>query len=762
MSNRLNKLSLNLFFFLFVGIIFIGSNSNLTKAQELFTWKLHTNKQLIRDAILVNGVIWAATDGGVFAYTIKDSSYQAFTKSEGLAGSFFSAIAIDTSGRIWVGSKNGIIDVINPVDLSVHSSYDIYSTNNVNKQIYNLDVKGDSVFVSTDFGLTIVQASTYNTLDSYQKLGSVFASNTKVTSSVYINNRLFVATVSGLAVEKANSKNPAAPESWDDYYSTNGFSASSINAIGQYNGSILIATEKGFYRYTDVGLDYTFIPELHGNVISGFSTKGTNGDSLIILSGGQLYLYYQNTLSTPFAVNNGAAKAIISISDDQYFATDKGIFVYRKDGSSAYLYPNGPSANQFISISVDTKSSVWCASGKDVTGVGAYQYDGKNWVNHNQTTIPGFPSNGVFNIYSAPDGYTYFNTWGQGYIKFGSPTNYTQYTYGNTPLVGISANLAYVVISDTKMDSKGSLWSIILESASGKILNCNTADSTWYSLPNYSDSSVTGVYYKLAIDQNDTKWFSQNAALFFFNENSSFGKPSKYSYGNLSTNAALDGKAITDLSIDKRGELWIGTNLGVYSLSDPSQALNYDISSLTLDQKFPLRQYTINCMAVDALNRKWIGTEQGLLLVSSDGTTVLNSFNSKNSPLITDGVRAIAIDEKKGKVYVGLDAALAEISTFAIKPADDYSNMFTFPSPYLLSDAAQPLTIEGLMKDSEIKIIDVTGNLIRTISTLGGYKAQWDGRNNDNNLVSSGVYIVVAYNKDGNSIGTKKIAVIRK
>jgi len=28
--------------------------------------------------------------------------------------------------------------------------------------------------------------------------------------------------------------------------------------------------------------------------------------------------------------------------------------------------------------------------------------------------------------------------------------------------------------------------------------------------------------------------------------------------------------------------------------------------------------------------------------------------------------------------------------------------------------------------------------------------------------VSSGVYILVAYDKDGNNVGTKKIAVIRK
>jgi hypothetical protein len=167
-------------------------------------------------------------------------------------------------------------------------------------------------------------------------------------------------------------------------------------------------------------------------------------------------------------------------------------------------------------------------------------------------------------------------------------------------------------------------------------------------------------------------------------------------------------------------------------------------------------------MAVDALNRKWIGTSQGLLLVSSDGTTVIKTFSSTNSPLITDAIRTLAVNEKTGKVYVGLDAALAVISTYAQKPADDYSGLFTYPAPYLLSATSSPLTIEGLIKDSGIKIIDISGNLVRSMETLGGYVAQWDGRNDSGNLVSSGVYILVAYDKDGNNVGTKKIAVIRK
>jgi ligand-binding sensor domain-containing protein len=732
---------------------------NITNAQEIFTWKIHTNKQLVRDAIVVNGVIWAATDGGIFAYNIKDSTFQTYTKAEGLAGSFFTAIAKDNRGRIWVGGEGGIVDVINPLDNSVHSIYDIYLSNYINKSVNSLIISGDTVFVGTDFGMTVIQASTYNNLDSYLKLGSSFTANTLVSDCAYLNGQLYVATASGIAVQNAGSINPAAPESWTDYNSSNGFNATTTYQLKVFQNSVIAATSSGLYQFTSSGINTSFIPALQSSAISSIYPQG---DSLFILSGNTLYLYYNGNLTVNKTLANSSSTEIVYLASDSYFANPNGLFKTTSIGTSSYIYPNGPYANQFISLSVDSKSTVWCASGKDVTGVGFYHYDGTKWENINKTTVSGFPSNGVFDVYSGSDGWQYLNTWGQGFIKYKSPTNYQLFNSTNTPLIGIAANPAFVVISDTKLDSKGSLWSLVFLSASTTMMGCYTKDSVWYALSNYVDSTVSYQYLNLAIDNYDTKWYSTSSDLYFMNENGSLGKPSKYIFGNLSDNASISDKSITCLLVDKRGELWIGTNLGVYALADPSQALSASASSLGLDQKFPLRQYTINCMAVDALNRKWIGTSQGLLLVSSDGTTVLQSFSSTNSPLITDAVRAIAIDDKSGKVYVGLDAALIEISTYAQKPADDFSKLFTYPAPYILSATASPLTIQGLIQDSEIKIIDISGNLIRSIQTLGGNIAQWDGRNDAGNLVSSGVYILVAYDKDGNNIGTKKVAVIRK
>ena len=52
--------------------------------------------------------------------------------------------------------------------------------------------------------------------------------------------------------------------------------------------------------------------------------------------------------------------------------------------------------------------------------------------------------------------------------------------------------------------------------------------------------------------------------------------------------------------------------------------------------------------------------------------------------------------------------------------------------------------------------------LAQTPDSPGGLVAYWDGRDDDGNLVSSGVYIVIAFDQEGNSVETGKIAVLRE
>ena len=80
----------------------------------------------------------------------------------------------------------------------------------------------------------------------------------------------------------------------------------------------------------------------------------------------------------------------------------------------------------------------------------------------------------------------------------------------------------------------------------------------------------------------------------------------------------------------------------------------------------------------------------------------------------------------------------------------------------ILRDGQILVTIDGLIRNSEIKIVTVSGKLVREFSSPGGRTAFWDGRDDDGNLVNSGIYIVIAFDQEGNSVETGKIAVLRE
>ena len=234
-------------------------------------------------------------------------------------------------------------------------------------------------------------------------------------------------------------------------------------------------------------------------------------------------------------------------------------------------------------------------------------------------------------------------------------------------------------------------------------------------------------------------------------------------FGYISKTNGLNDNSINSIIIDSRGDLWVGTSLGVNIITNTSTVLS-STPQVRISSIFVLRQQTINCIAVDPLNQKWIGTNQGLLLVNSDGSRLIATYDSKNSPLLSDVIRSIAIDENKGTVYVGTDGGLTSFETLSIKPLESFSELFVFPNPFLLKSNEGTLKIDGLIKDTEIKILNITGRLIKIIdesSNPGGGRAIWDGKDLDGKYVNSGIYLIVAYDKDGNNVATAKVAVLR-
>ncbi len=728
--------------------------------QQATNFRNYTDMKNISDIKTTAQGIWAATTGGGFFYNTSDNSFTTLNKVDGLNSISLSALAIDNYGKIWFGSSDGTISVYDPNTKNIKTILDIYNSGRSSNKINDMKVSGDTVIVSHDFGVSLIDAKNLVFYDTFIKFGSL-------TSNIKVNNTLradlfYVCTQFGLAVQKAGTINLTAPESWNVYTRANGLPSNNINKVIQYNGNIIAATDAGLSVFNGSSW-VSYISQFNNNNVNDVLVSG---DSLFILSNNVIYSYTNNSVRQ---INNSANQLTkLAISKDLGIiaAGSKGIFIVSKQGQSNYIIPNGPAANQFPSMTVDGNGNLWSASGKDGRGVGFYKYDGTNWTNYDISNTTSITTNDFYNVYAAPDNTIYVGSWGAGFSKV-SGTKVTSFDTSGTGLVGIAENPKFLVITGFGVDSKNNLWVLNFAPGDGKALNVLTTDNKWFHFINRAEAGLSLAFHgNLVIDENGTKWYdsqdSRRAGLYYFNENGTLTNDNDNIYGYLTTSSGLNSNIINSLVVDKRGDLWVGTSVGVNVITNLNTISPTGIGSLKISSVFILRQQTINCLAVDALNRKWVGTNEGLLLVNSDGSSLLAAYNTKNSPLLSDQIVSLAVDQNSGTVYVGTNAGITAFKTTAENPLTAFTSLFFYPNPFKLNSGNNQLTIEGLVKDSDIKILTISGKIVRQFSSPGGRVAYWDGRDDNGNLVGSGIYLVVAYDKDGNNIITGKVAILRE
>jgi len=725
--------------------------------QQQSNWQNYTDMKSAKDIAATSTGIWTATQGGAYFYNTLENNFETYSKSSGMNGTELTAVGIDTYNKVWFGSANGLIDVYDPETNSFRSILDIFNSDKTSKKINDITISGDTVYVATDFGISLIDSKSYLFFDTYFKFGT-FTSNIKV-NNILFSDLIYAATESGVAIQKTEATNLSAPESWNVYDQANGLPAGGINVIIFYNSTLIAGTNSGLYSFD--GNNWQQYLSLTGNQIIDLLVKN---NSLNILTPTKVLMYDGISLTETWTTDSQPAKLGYQENTGLIVATKLGIYV-----SNNFVFPNGPAANQFPNMTVNKESNLWSASGKDVTGVGMYKYDGSVWDIYDVQHYPDLFTNAYYSIFASADNSVYGGSWGQGFVKI-SGNVISRFHIGNTPMVytrNTVNNTNFLVITGFTEDTRSNLWILNLNAADGKSFYMLTPDSVWYSFINPLEQHLTfSEVDNLVIDQYGTKWYTMgnegSLGLFYFNEKGTYDDPSDDAYGYLTTSKGLTSNAIYSLAVDRRGDLWVGTSLGVNIITNLNNVLNSSNPQLRITNSFSVRQQTINALAVDPLNQKWLGTNQGLFLLNSDGTQLLATLDTKNSPLLSDQIESIAIDEKTGRVFVGSASGLTSFDTPSILPVESFNGLTIYPNPLVITDGSQLVTIDGLIRNTDIKIVTVSGKLVREFSSPGGRTAFWDGRDDNGNFVNSGVYIIIAFDQEGNNVETGKIAVLRE
>ncbi len=180
------------------------------------------------------------------------------------------------------------------------------------------------------------------------------------------------------------------------------------------------------------------------------------------------------------------------------------------------------------------------------------------------------------------------------------------------------------------------------------------------------------------------------------------------------------------LAKDKSGFIWIGTAGASAWCNAPGRCSGQVAVRLygpscnsIISAGYLFSGQTVQAIAVDGADRKWIATHNGVWLISPDAQKIIYHFTADSTPLLSNDVRSIAIDPRTGEVFFATTGGLCSFRSTATEGGDHNENVLVFPNPF--RPAIRGPSQSGDWWDGAIiKITGMDGRLIYQTNALGG------------------------------------------
>jgi ligand-binding sensor domain-containing protein len=740
------------------------------------TWENFTSMKDVKGIARSGHSFWAATSGGLFRWDEGTDSYLKLTNAEGLLSTDLTAVGIDMNGDVWGCASTGMIHLYTPSTGLVRTISNIVEfPGPTDKRINAVITAGDTVLLCSDFGLSVYRLGRGEFGDTFTSFGAIPANNrVAVYSAVISAGRIWAAVSDGITANYVVWANLSSPNLLDPQYWTLqqvGPAGSTPKALTVFNGRVYAGTTTGLYYYD--GAAWQSISSLAGTSIVGISASF---GSLGVCTATNL-VYTVDSANTPRTFGLPlpfTPTSIVTGSNGlpSVGTLSGGIQIYA--GSWTAHFPNGPNSNQFADLTVAPDGTLWAAGGGVGglnNGSGFYRFNGHDWKSFTSANSP-LPQNEVFLISVGCNGSVWGSMYGRGIMEVPAGTDRADsaHIYGrNVGMAGLyeqaTGDYSYIVTGAVTCDSHGNLWVPIVLPADRNVLSVRKPDGTWRHIPVIVGGTKVDrlqdrpVVRCLAVDASDNLWaVVKDPALKGVVAFANGGTIDSVAAVHITSANGLPSDDVSTIVVDRDNEIWVGTDRGIAIILDPSNPLR-DKAIATYR---PANGLTVNAIAVDPLNQKWVATSEGVILYSPDGTQALASYTVESTAgrLIDNNVKSIAVNPTTGVVYFGTTGGLAALSTPAVAPKAQFDKLSVYPNPYLIPNGSL-LTVDGLVSNSSVKILTIDGRLVREIKSPGGRIGFWDGKDDQGNIVASGVYIIVGYTEDGSQSGTGKVAVIR-
>ena len=726
------------------------------------SWREHLPYNSAIDVTASEDKIYCATPYSLFVVDQAMNTIERWSRVTGLSETGVSTIRYDReSEKLFIAYSNSNIDII--VNNRIQNVPDLKRDNiSGDKSIYNIYPLAGDFYLSTGIGIIIIDGERYEIRDSWFIGNS--GNQVRVNGITSDAQWYYAATTEGLKKTSINGTNPANYSNWQLLSGSAGLPPGACQnvvtiagkVVVQVNDSLFIQEANSWQLFyhdgwpiisSNISEDKIQLCQRQANGIGRVVILNADGTVSRILSqvasisfprkailhNGEPWLadqfggltrfsatsYENYKLNSPQSIASGQ----ILVNDHVFYATSgevndawnyqyngEGFFVFKAgiwENINRYLYPQLDTLLDFITIAVDASdNSIWAGS-----------YGG-----------------GLLHMKPGP----LFEIHKQGRLgpAIGDPTSYR--------------------VSGLAFDRDNNLW--ISNYGSLQPLKVKTSGGEWISIgvPFFLNENAVS---QIVIDDNNYKWIVSPKAngLICYDHGASIESQSDDRWkllkagagnGNLPTNEVLS------IAKDKNGYIWIGTSDGIAVIQCASELF----SAFGCEAVLPIVQQgnfanylfkgeEVQDIAVDAADRKWIATKNGVWLTSPAGDKIIYHFDETNSPLLSSEVKKIAIDGRTGEVYFATFKGICSFMSTATEANENNMGLLIFPNP-VPPGFNGTIAVRGVRENAIVKITELDGRLVYQTRALGG-QAIWDGKDYRGRKISSGVYLVLVSDETG-------------
>lgn len=772
--------------------LLVMSLTGFSQSIPVGSWRVHLPYSRGISVAASKDLVYCITESSMFSYHKRDFSITPMSKNTGLSDAGFSRIAWHKPTQtLIIAYSNANIDLLR--DGKIYNMPDIKRLLlPIDKTINRITFRGDEAWLSCGFGIVVLDMKKREFKQTYQiGPGGTYL---KVNDVKFYRDTVYAATDSGIFRAAFSDYLPDYGNwhKWNDLP----VDPSPCNTLAFLKDIPFVSItgsgglpDKVYYRENNVWLrhDSVYLKKCHQLDVIDNKIIITLLDNVRVLDT-NLTIYrdifdYQAGQPKPAYI----APSETTMDDEGYlWIADQSIglaFIYDQWAYNL-ITPNGPRTTKVFNMDA-SDGQVWVVPGAynstwtmDFNRDGIYHFNGMEWKTTHYNTEPFIDT--VFDLVCiaidpSDPSVVYAGSWGQGLLvlKNGKPVKLYDQTNSTLQVPENTVSPYFrVPLGGLAFDDKGNLW--MSNAYTEKSLSVMKPDGNWYSYNisspgNKMDDKASG---KIVIDRIGQKWVlvGRGYGIQVFSDNKTLWNTSDDQSTNINGNigqGGLPSTLVTDIEIDLDGRLWIGSDKGIAIIYAPENVFSgysYDAQRILVNQdgydQYLLENETVTTIAVDGANRKWIGTEKsGVFLLSPDGTSEIARFHEGNSPLLSNGIRNIVIDDLSGEVFFGTDKGIVSYRSDAIKAGETHSNVTVFPNP-VKPGYSGVISITGLVRDADVKIRNMGGDVVYSTRSNGGM-AVWNGKDLSGATVATGVYMVFSSDESGTETAVTKILFIR-